>query len=117
VEVPAGGQVEVPTASSSALMPQPYGVHGGWRATFTDAMLEYAMRAGFTGQGPATLTEHTAEGERALELSSTSPYEAMIDHVLACLAGHATNLIEPDSALLALELTLQVHKRLNQPER
>jgi predicted dehydrogenase len=93
--------------SSSALMPQPYGVRGGWRANFTDGVLEYAMRAGFTGQGPATLTEYTADAERPLELSSTSPYEAMIDHVL----------IEPASALSALELTLQVHERLNQPER
>jgi predicted dehydrogenase len=102
--------------SGSALMPQPYGVRGGWRATFTDGLLEYAMRAGFTGQGPATLTEHTSKGERQLELSSTSPYDAMIDHVLACLTGDAKNLIEPASALPALELTLQVHEQLNQPQ-
>jgi hypothetical protein len=102
--------------SGSALMPQPYGVRGGWRATFTDGLLEYAMSAGFTGQGPATLTEHTSESERPLELSSTSPYHAMIDHVLACLTGDAENLIEPASAIPALELTLQVHERLNQPQ-
>ena len=41
-------------------MPLPYGMRGGWRATFTGAILEYTMRAEFTGQGPATLTEHTA---------------------------------------------------------
>ncbi len=40
----------------------------------------------------------------------------MIDHVLACLKGRAENLIEPASALLALELTLDVHQRLNQPQ-
>ena len=34
----------------------------------------------------------------------------MIDQVLACLA--AANLIEPASALAALELTLEVHQRL-----
>jgi hypothetical protein len=39
----------------------------------------------------------------------------VIDHVLACLAGHAENLIEPASALPALELTLNVHQRLTQP--
>jgi hypothetical protein len=38
----------------------------------------------------------------------------MIDHVLACLNGHADNLIEPASALLALELTLEVHQRLSE---
>src|SRR5438132_285678 len=37
--------------SSSSLMPQSYGIRGGWRATFPAAVLEYAMRAGFTGQG------------------------------------------------------------------
>jgi predicted dehydrogenase len=45
--------------TSSSLMPQPYGMRGGWRATFTGAVLEYAMSAGFTGQGAATLTEYT----------------------------------------------------------
>jgi hypothetical protein len=59
-------------------------------------------------------TEHTSNGERSLELSGTSPYDAMIDHVLACLTGDAENLIEPASALPALELTLQVHEQLNQ---
>jgi predicted dehydrogenase len=102
--------------SGSALMPPPYAMRGGWRATFTDGLLEYTMSAGFTGQGPATLTEHTSEGERELELSSTGPYDAMIDHVLACLTGDADNLIEPASALEALELTLQVHERLNPPQ-
>jgi predicted dehydrogenase len=59
--------------SGSALMPQPYGMRGGWRATFTDAVLEYAMTAGFTGQGPATLTEYTAAGERVTELPAPAP--------------------------------------------
>jgi len=101
--------------SSSSLMPRPYGMRGGWRATFTGAVLEYAMRAGFTGEGPATLTEYTAGGENPIDLPSASPYESMIDHVLACLAGRAGNLIEPASALPALELTLQVHQRLTRP--
>ena len=73
-----------------------------------------AMRAGFTGRGSATLTEHTADGE-PIDLPAASPYEAMIDHVLACLAGRADNQIEPASALIALELTLVVHQRLTPP--
>jgi hypothetical protein len=32
--------------------------------------------------------------------------------VLACLAGQVDNLIEPASALAALDLTLDVHQRL-----
>ena len=99
--------------TSSSLMPQPYGVRGGWRATFTSAVLEYTMRAGFTGHGPSALTKHTAESERAIDLPDAGPpYAAMIDHVLACLQGDADNLIEPASALPALELTLDVHQRL-----
>ncbi len=100
--------------TSSSLMPTPYGMHGGYRATFVGAVLEYVVQAGFTGEGPSTLTEHTLEGTRLIELTSTSPYTVMIDHVLACLDGRAENLIEPASALLALELTLDVHQRLNQ---
>jgi hypothetical protein len=38
----------------------------------------------------------------------------VIDHVLACLAGPTGNLIEPASALPALELTLDAHQRLAQ---
>ncbi len=98
--------------ASSALMPQPYGMRGGWRATFTDAVLEYAMRAGFTGQGPATLTEYTSDAERDIELPTADPYAAMIDHVLACLTGQTENLIEPASALPALKVTLEVRDRL-----
>ena len=104
--------------ASSSLMPQPYGVRGGWRATFSGAVLEYAMRAGFTGQGPATLTKVTADGEWPIDLPAASPpYAAVIDHVLACLSGQADNLIEPASALAALELTLDVHQRLTQAAR
>jgi predicted dehydrogenase len=101
--------------TSSALMPQPYGMRGGWRATFVGGVLEYAMSAGFTGQGQACLTEYTAHGEHPVELVGTGPYEAMIDHVLACLTGHADNRIDPASALLALELTLDIHQRLTRP--
>jgi predicted dehydrogenase len=108
-------QNAVAQCSSSSLMPQPYGVRGGWRATFTGGVLEYAMRAGFTGQGPATLTEVTADRERPIDLPEAGPaYAAVIDHTLACLTGDAGNLIEPASALLALELTLDVHQRLAQ---
>jgi predicted dehydrogenase len=103
--------------ASSALMPQPYGVRGGFRATFSDAVLEYAMQAGYTGEGPATLTEYTAQGERSVDLPTTSAYAAMIDHVLACVRGRATNHIEPASALPALALTLDIHHRLTRQQR
>jgi len=117
-EVILGYPAAMARCASSSLMPQPYGVRGGWRATFTGAVLEYAMRAGFTGQGPATLTVVTADRERPIDLPTASPpYARVIDHVLACLTGHASNLIEPASALPALELTLDVHQRLTQATR
>jgi predicted dehydrogenase len=105
----------VARCTSSSFMPDPYQVRGGYRATFSDAVVEYTMRAGFTGQGPATLTEFTAEGEHPVELPEVSPYAEMIGHVLACLADSTIeNQIEPGSALPALDLTLQVNQRLNQ---
>jgi predicted dehydrogenase len=114
-EVVLGYPDAIARCTSSSLMPKAYGMRGGYRATFTGAVLEYTMRAGFTGQGPSTLTEYTADGESPIELSAVSPYAAMIDHVLACLSGRADNLIEPTSALGALELTLDVHQRLTKP--
>ncbi len=36
----------------------------------------------------------------------------MIDHVLACPTGHVDNLIEPASALPALDFTLEARQRL-----
>jgi predicted dehydrogenase len=55
-EVMLGYPHAIARCTSSSLMPKPYGMRGGWRATFPGAVLEYAMRAGFTGQGPAALT-------------------------------------------------------------
>ena len=63
------------------------------------------------------MTEHTADGEQPVDLPAISPYEAMIDHVLACLTGRANNLIEPASALPALELTLDIHQHLTRVAR
>jgi predicted dehydrogenase len=101
--------------ASSSLMPQPYQVRGGWRATFPRAVVEYTMRAGFTGEGASSLTEVTAEAERPIDLPDTGPpYAAVIDHTLACLTGDAGNLIEPATALPALKLTMDVHQRLTQ---
>ena len=113
-EVVLGYPHAVARCTSSSLMPKVYGMRGGYRATFTGAVLEYTMQAGYTGQGPSSLIEYTADGERPIDLPDTRPYAVMIDHVLACLAGQADNLIEPASALPALELTLNVHQRLTQ---
>ena len=115
-EVILGYPNAIARCASSSLMPQPYGIRGGWRATFSGAVLEYAMSAGFTGHGPSTLAEYTADGERPINLPDVGPpYAAMIDHVLACLTGRASNRLEPVSALPALELTLGVHQRLTHP--
>src|SRR5215471_15662441 len=112
-EVLLGYPAAFARCTSSSLMPKPYGMRGGWRATFPGGVLEYAMRAGFTGQGPATLTEHTADGEQPINLPDAGPpYAAAIDHALACLTSNVGNLIGPASALPALELTLDVHQRL-----
>ncbi|MFD7233739.1 Gfo/Idh/MocA family protein [Streptomyces syringium] len=101
--------------SASSLMPQPYAMRGGYRATFTGAVLEHTTAAGFTGQGSSTLTAYSADGEHVIDLPDGHAYTVMIDHVLACLAGHEKNRIEPATALDALRLTLDVHHRLTAP--
>src|SRR5262249_61429093 len=89
---------------------------GGGRAPSPGGVLDSARRAGSTGKGPPVCPEPPATGEQAIDLPTGSPpYAAMIDHVLACLTGHTGNLIEPASALPALELTLDVHQRLTRP--
>ncbi|MFD3807946.1 Gfo/Idh/MocA family protein [Streptomyces sp. NPDC058619] len=98
--------------SASSLMPQPYAMRGGYRATFTGAVLEHATTAGPTGQGTSTLTAYSADGEHVIDLPDAHTYALMIDHVLACLAGREQNRIEPASALGALRLTLDVHHGL-----
>lgn len=97
--------------SSSSLMPKPYGMRGGYRAGFARAVLEYTIHAAYTGQGASALTEITDGGEQGIDLPNTSPYAQMIGHVLACLKGDADNQIDPETALLALELTLDVRDR------
>jgi hypothetical protein len=67
-----------------------------------------------TGHRRSAAARH-ADGERPIGLPDADPpYAAAGDHTLACLTGHAGNLIEPASALPALELTLDVHQRLTQ---
>ena len=53
------------------------------------------MSAGFAGQGPATLTEYTAQDERAIALPTANPYSAMIDHVLDASPDRLTTASNP----------------------
>jgi predicted dehydrogenase len=45
-EVILGYPHAIARCTSSSLMPVPYGIRGGWRATFSSGVHEYAMRAG-----------------------------------------------------------------------
>jgi hypothetical protein len=44
-EVILGYPHAIARCASSSLMPMPYGMRDGWRATFTGAVLEYAVAA------------------------------------------------------------------------
>ena len=98
--------------SASALMPRPYGVRGGYRATFDDAVLESSWTAGWDGQPTGTLTEYTDTGAREIDLPPAGSYAAVIDHVLDCLAGRAASRLAPASILDSLQLTLDVRTQL-----
>jgi hypothetical protein len=50
------------------------------------------------GLSASWLVRPAVSVEQPIELAATSPYDAMIDHVLTCLAGHTDNLIEPARA-------------------
>jgi hypothetical protein len=100
--------------SGSALMPVPYGVQGGYRATFTDGVLEHTFTADFTGQAPHPVVhEHTEMGHREITAEGSDAFTAAIDHVLACLRGEAINQLTPASVLDSLKLTLDVHQAVN----
>ena len=100
--------------SGSALMPVPYGVRGGYRATFTDGVLEHTFTADFTGQAPRPLVhEHTESGHREIRAAGSDAFTATIDHVVACLRGEAINQLTPASVLDSLKLTLDVHQAVN----
>jgi hypothetical protein len=61
--------------SGSALMPQPYGMRGGWRATFTDGLLEYAMSAASPDKGqppsPSTPANRNARSNCPAQVPTT----------------------------------------------
>jgi UDP-N-acetylglucosamine 3-dehydrogenase len=103
--------------SATALMPKPYGVRGGYLATFDDAVLESAWTAGWDGRPTGTLTEYSDAGARELPLPQTNSYAAVIDHVLDCLGGRASSRLTPASVFEGLQLTLDVRDALTAQAR
>jgi predicted dehydrogenase len=99
--------------SVSALMPMPWGARGGYTATFTDGVLDSVSSMGFDGKPTGTVTAYTADGARELNLPPADQYTTMIDHVLAVLRGEADNQITPASTLDALELSLELDRKVN----
>jgi predicted dehydrogenase len=99
--------------SASALMPKPYGMRGGYRATFTDAVLESSWKAGYDGRPTTTLTEYTDQTQRTIDLPDSDAYTAVIEHVIDCLQDRASSRLTPASALDTLHVTLDVHKAFN----
>jgi predicted dehydrogenase len=97
---------------ASALMPKPYGVRGGWRATFTDAVVESAWTAGYDGRAATTLTEHTEGGSRTIDLPTIDAYRAVIDHVIECCQGRTSSRLEPATVLDSLQVTHDIHHAL-----
>ncbi|MBF6065344.1 Gfo/Idh/MocA family oxidoreductase [Nocardia terpenica] len=113
VEAILGYPEALARCSGSSLMPMPYGSRGGYRATFTDGVLHATFAQGFDGKPTTTVTTYTADGEEITELPAADPYSAMIDHVLACLRGQATNRIGPDTVLDTLAVTLDIDTIVN----
>ena len=102
---------------ASALLPKPYGMRGGYRATFTDATIESSWSAGWDGRPTTTLIEYTEQGQRVVDLPARDAYAAVIDHVLACCQGRESARLSPASVLETLRLTLDVRVALAAPKR
>ncbi|GAA5094774.1 Gfo/Idh/MocA family protein [Nocardia iowensis] len=103
----------VARVSASSLMPDPYGTRGGYRATFTDGILEHHF-----GDGEdSTVVEYTSAGRRALAAEGPDTYTAMIEHVLTCLRGETENRIALSSVLDALAVTLDIHQAIQHESR
>ena len=103
--------------SASALMPKPYGVRGGWRAAFTDAVVESAWTAGYDGRPTTTLTEFTDHGARDIDLPAVDAYTAVIDHVISCCEGRADSGLDPATVLDSLAVTLDIRDVLIEQKR
>jgi hypothetical protein len=71
----------------------------------------------YQGRARTELTEYADQGSRSVELPDVEPYAAVIDHVIACREGHATNRLTPASVLDGLELTLDVDHALTAEQR
>jgi predicted dehydrogenase len=116
-EVLLGYPGAVVRCGASALLPKPYGMRGGYRATFTDAAVESGWTAGWDGRPTTTLTEYTEQGSREIDLPARDAYAAVVDHVLACCQGRESSRLSPASVLDTLQLTLDIHAALTAAKR
>jgi predicted dehydrogenase len=116
-EVLLGYPSAIVRCGASALLPKPYGMRGGYRATFTDAAIESSWTAGYDGRPTGTLIEYTEQGQREIDLPARDAYAAVIDHVLACCQGRDSSRLSPASVLDTLQLTLDVRAALTAPKR
>jgi len=116
-EVLLGYPGAIVRCSASALLPKPYGMRGGYRATFTDATIESSWTAGYDGRPTTTLIEYTEQGSREVDLPARDAYAAVIDHVIACCQGQETSRVSAASVLDTLQLTLDVRTALAAPKR
>jgi predicted dehydrogenase len=116
-EVLLGYPGAIVRCSASALLPKPYGMRGGYRATFTDATIESSWTAGYDGRPTTTLAEYSEQGSREVDLPARDAYGAVIDHVLACCQGRDSSRLSPASVLDTLQLTLDIRTALAAAKR
>jgi hypothetical protein len=116
-EVLLGYPNAIVRCGASALLPKPYGMRGGYRATFTDAAIESSWTAGYDGRPTTTLIEYTEQGQREVDLAARDAYAAVIDHVIACCQGRDRSRLSPASVLDTLQLTLEVRTALTASAR
>jgi predicted dehydrogenase len=93
-----------------SLLPPTLPMSVGYQAHFDSGELDF--HCVFTNDGPVKkLTLSTSHETNVIELRDKYPYQAMIEHVVACENIGTTNILDINSAIESLELANEIKRK------
>lgn len=96
----------------SSHMPKSYPFTVGYEAYFEHAKLIFHESEDMNGGSELSLTEYTSSGKHQLALEQATHCEKSIEHALQCLEDNASSMISLDHAVQALEIAVELRKKL-----
>lgn len=96
----------------SSQMPAAYPFSVSYEAYFEKGKLVYHESDDMNGAVEASLMEYTSSGTQQLFLELANPYEKSLEHALRSLEDGSSSIIELDHALQAIELAIEIRKKL-----